>query len=127
MPENINELKDLLRKLRTINKKIQGAAIFSIQGLPFCSALAKDDNEGIISAISGALIAVSERAVEELARGNFKRIVIEGETGKIHLYRIGNDAILCIICGDEISLKENFLDNFKRFNHKKQAVEVDLT
>lgn len=67
MSENISELTDLLRRLEATNSDIQGSAIVSIQGLPICSALARNVNDGIVSAMSAAILSVSERAVEELA------------------------------------------------------------
>jgi len=47
MSENISELTDLLRQLQAVNSQIQGASIVSVQGLPICSALARDVNDGI--------------------------------------------------------------------------------
>ena len=90
MSENITELVNLLRQMEAMNSEIQGSAIISIQGLPIASALPKTEygeeaNDGIVSAMSAAIQSVSERAVQELSRGNLKRIMIEGDEGLIIL------------------------------------------
>ncbi len=110
MSENIAELTDLLRQMEAVNPNIQGSAIVSVQGLPICSALARDVNDGIVSAMSAAILSVSERAVEELARGDLKRILIEGVDGIIILSKAGENAILCTLARSEASLGMVFLN-----------------
>ncbi len=103
--------------MEAMNSEIQGSAIVSIQGLPIADALPRlrteyggETNSGIISAMSAAIISVSERAVSELARGNFKRIMIEGDEGLIILSRAGNNAILCVLTVSNPSLGMVFLN-----------------
>ncbi len=110
MSENIAELTELLSEMEAINPNIQGSAIVSVQGLPICSALARDVNDGIVSAMSAAILSVSERAVEELARGDLKRILIEGVDGIIILSKAGENAILCTLAKSEASLGMVFLN-----------------
>jgi hypothetical protein len=117
LSENIAELTELLREMEAINPNIQGSAIVSVQGLPICSALAKDVNDGIVSAMSAAILSVSERAVEELARGDLKRILIEGDDGIIILSKAGENAILCTLARSEASLGMVFL-NIQRVSNK---------
>jgi len=110
LSENIDQLTELLRKLESVNSDVQGSSIVSVQGLPICSALARDVNDGIVSAMSAAIQSVSERAVEELARGSLKRILIEGEEGTIILSKAGNNAILCVLCKEGAKLGMVFLN-----------------
>lgn len=110
MSENISELIELLRQMEAINSEIQGSAIVSIQGLPICSVLARDVNDGIVSAMSAAILSVSERAVDELARGELKRILIEGEDGIIILSKAGSNAILATLTKANPSLGMVFLN-----------------
>jgi hypothetical protein len=110
MSENINELTNLLKNLSAVNSDVQGAAIVSVQGLPIVSVLARGVNDGIVSAMSAAILSVSERAVEELARGELKRILIEGVDGIIILSRAGENAILCTLAKAEASLGMVFLN-----------------
>ncbi|MFX1394184.1 MAG: roadblock/LC7 domain-containing protein [Promethearchaeota archaeon] len=110
MSENISELIELLRKMEAVNADIQGSAIVSVQGLPICSVLARDVNDGIVSAMSAAILSVSERAVEELARGDLKRILIEGVDGTIILSKAGTNAILATLTSASASLGMVFLN-----------------
>jgi predicted regulator of Ras-like GTPase activity (Roadblock/LC7/MglB family) len=117
LSENIAELTELLREMEAVNPNIQGSAIVSVQGLPICSALARDVNDGIVSAMSAAILSVSERAVEELARGDLKRILIEGVDGIIILSKAGENAILCTLAKSDASLGMVFL-NIQRVSNK---------
>lgn len=117
MADNLSELATILRQMEAMNSEIQGSAIVSIQGLPIASALPRlrteyggETNDGIISAMSAAIISVSERAVSELARGSFKRIMIEGDQGLIILSRAGKNAILCVLTVPNPSLGMIFLN-----------------
>ena len=110
MSENISNLTDLLRRMEAINSDIQGSSVVSVQGLPIVSVLARNVNDGIVSAMSAAILSVSERAVAELARGDLKRILIEGNDGTIILSKAGNNAILCVLCRPNSSLGMVFLN-----------------
>lgn len=108
--ENISELTEILRNLEAVNSDVQGSAIVSVQGLPICSALSKEVNDGIVSAMSAAILSVSERAVQELARGELKRILIEGIDGLIILSQAGQNAILATLTAPDPSLGMVFLN-----------------
>jgi len=101
--------------MEAMNSEIQGSAIISIQGLPIASALPKTEygeeaNDGIVSAMSAAIQSVSERAVQELSRGNLKRIMIEGDEGLIILSSAGDNAILCVLTVPNPSLGMIFIN-----------------
>ncbi len=110
LSENLSELTDLLRQLEATNSDIQGSSIVSVQGLPICSVLARHIQDGIVSAMSAAIQSVSERAVEELNRGELKRILIEGADGIIILSKAGSNAILCTLAKPNASLGMVFLN-----------------
>jgi len=96
--------------MEATNNDIQGSAVVSIQGLPICSVLSRNVNDGIVSAMSAAILSVSERAVEELARGDLKRILIEGGDGIIILSKAGQNAILCTLAKPKAALGMVFLN-----------------
>ena len=83
--------------MEAVNSDIQGSAIVSVQGLPICSVLARDINDGIVSAMSAAILSVSERA-------------IEGVEGIIILSKAGENAILCTLAKSDASLGMVFLN-----------------
>lgn len=77
------------------NPNIQGWILLSKEGLPIYSVLPIDTNDVLVSAISAAILSVSKRAVKELARGDLKRILIEGNEGIIILSEAGPNYMLC--------------------------------
>jgi hypothetical protein len=60
--------------------------------------------------MSAAILSVSERAVQELARGELKRILIEGIDGLIILSQAGQNAILATLTAPNPSLGMVFLN-----------------
>jgi len=102
--------KDFLKRMGEVNSDIQGSAIVSVQGLPICSVLARDVNDGIVSAMSAAILSVSERTLKELARGDLRRILIEADDGIIILSKAGSKAILCTLAKSNASLGMVFLN-----------------
>jgi len=93
-----------------VNSDIQGSAIVSIQGNPICSVLARDVNDEIVSAMSAVILSVSDHILKELARGDLKRILIEGVDGIIILSKVGSKAILCTLAKNDASLGMVFLN-----------------
>jgi len=92
------------------NSDIQGAIIVSTDGKPIRSVLARDVNEDLVSAMSAAILTVSERAVKELILGDLKRILIESVNGFIILSKAGENAILCTLAKSDASLGMVFLN-----------------
>jgi predicted regulator of Ras-like GTPase activity (Roadblock/LC7/MglB family) len=91
------------------NPNIQGWILLSKEGLPIYSVLPIDTNDVLVSAISAAILSVSKRAVKELARGDLKRILIEGNEGIIILSEAGPNYILCTLAKSGASLGMVFL------------------
>lgn len=109
MSEHLEELTALLRDLSAQNAEIEGATVVSVQGLPIVSAMATGANEGIVAAMSAAIVSVGERAAQELARGKLKRVLIEGDEGTFILTQAGPNAILCTLCQNNAKLGMVFL------------------
>ena len=105
--------------METVNPDIQGSAIVSTQGLPIYFTLSDVNNE-IVSAICATILSISEQAIKELARGNLKRILIEGVNGIIILSKAGENAILCILTKRNASLGDAFRD----YNNKRRPPKV---
>ena len=120
-----DDAKRRKRNFFGFNPGIQGWILLSKEGLPINSALPRDVNDSIVSAMSAAILSVSERAVKELTRGNLKRILIEGAEGIIILSKAGPNYILCTLVKSDAS--QGMLLHY--FNNKppkmKDAVYVE--
>ena len=105
MLDRVEELRFLLQELTADNEYIQGTLIVSVQGLPICSLFNdRTINESLVSAISAAILAVGERAAEELKRGNLNRTLIEGDDGFMILTQAGEHALLVTLASKQARL-----------------------
>ena len=109
------DLRIMLEKLLEVNPDIQGGAIISVQGLPICFMLAHNTNEELVSAMSAAILTMSEHAVKELIRGDLKRVLIEGNERIIILSKVGEEYILCLLVRSEASSTLTF----RTFNNRR--------
>jgi predicted regulator of Ras-like GTPase activity (Roadblock/LC7/MglB family) len=108
--EKTEELVALLRDMQAQNGFITAGAIMSVQGLPIASQLPRNANEGIVSAISAALLSVAQRGCEELERGMMRRLIVEGTTGIFITQAAGQNSILAILATPEAKMGMLYLD-----------------
>jgi predicted regulator of Ras-like GTPase activity (Roadblock/LC7/MglB family) len=119
--EKTEELLMLLREMQANNNSITAGAIMSVQGLPIASQLPRNANEGIVSAISAALLSVAQRGCEELDRGAMKRLVVEGVNGVFITQAAGQNSILAILASPESKLGMLYLD-LDKYTKKISAI-----
>ena len=108
------EIEQLKKKMMEISRKypdIIAVAILSPKGLPIATTTYNEVNNGVISAMAGALLSVSERAVNELKVGKLKHITLDGEHGKLVILHATKHYIVAILTGEEKTR-----DFFKRNN-----------
>lgn len=98
MPKNWRgELEGLLKAMEDADPDIEASAIVRTDGLVMASALPKDADEGLIAAMSAALLNIGNRAVAELARGEMDKVIVSGSKGDIILRGVGSEAVLSAI------------------------------
>ena len=110
---------DRLRDLQAGTPDVEASAVVSVDGLIMASSLPSDVDEDRISAMSAAMLSLGDRISEELRRGRFQRVYIEGTEGFIVLMAVGEDAVLTVMARSKAKLGLVFLD-------MRRAVE-DLT
>ncbi|MFW9788696.1 MAG: roadblock/LC7 domain-containing protein [Candidatus Thorarchaeota archaeon] len=102
-------LSDLLKDL--MNKSpILGAAVFSIEGLPFVSRFHGGTEEASIAAIVAAIHAAGDQTVKELRQGELKSIIIQGDMGTTLVISISADYLLTVTAPDNAKLGLVFSD-----------------
>jgi predicted regulator of Ras-like GTPase activity (Roadblock/LC7/MglB family) len=99
-----DEIVKIIKNFLESNPDIQGCILLSKEGLPIYSALPREANDTIVSAMSAAILSNSERGVLELARGDLRRIIIDSVGGSIVLSKAGENAILCTLVKSKASL-----------------------
>ncbi len=98
MPKNWRgELEGLLKAMEDADPDIEASTIVRTDGLVMASALPKDADEGLIAAMSAALLNIGNRAVAELARGDMDKVIVSGSKGDIILRGVGLEAVLSAI------------------------------
>ncbi len=107
--QEINELRKIMKEISSVYHDVIAVKIISAYGLPIATASFDEINEGVISAMTMALISMAKRAVDEYCMGNLKQIILEGEEGKLILFQATQDYLLAILTGKE---KTNVFDDF---------------
>jgi predicted regulator of Ras-like GTPase activity (Roadblock/LC7/MglB family) len=92
-----NELENMLKTMEDADPDIESSAIVRTDGLVMASALPKSADEGLIAAMSAALLNIGNRAVTELARGEMDKVIVSGTKGDIILRGVGSEAVLSAI------------------------------
>jgi len=106
LQESIN---DLLRDLSN-KSPILGAAVFSIEGLPFVSRFHGGIEEASIAAIVAAIHAAGDQTVKELRQGELKSIIIQGDLGTTLVISISADYLLTVTAPENAKLGLIFND-----------------
>lgn len=100
----INILEDLLKRLTKKVGDIRQSVIVSNDG--FVVAAYPGGNEGRegsvnspqVAAMAATLVALGDQTLERLAKGNIKRLLIEGDDGAIIVYPINrHSALACLV------------------------------
>lgn len=102
-------LKDLLKSLSN-RSPILGAAIFSIEGLPFVSHFHRGTEEVSVAAIVASIHAAGEQTVQELKQGELRSIIIQGDLGTTLVISISQDYILAVTAPENAKLGLVFSD-----------------
>lgn len=96
------DIKTLLKKTKKINPDIENIALTSIEGLSIASNFSLKFKlkfrvpKGVISAMSAAICSVGARAIEEITSGELKKMIVEGDKGKIIITPSGRNALLTV-------------------------------
>jgi predicted regulator of Ras-like GTPase activity (Roadblock/LC7/MglB family) len=89
-------LKELLKDMST-NSPIIGAAIFSVEGLPFVSYFHAGTDDVSVAAMVASLHSASAQIMKEMRQGSLKSIIVEGTGGKTIVIAIAPAYLLAVI------------------------------
>ncbi len=103
-------INESLQGLMASNSSIEGVALVTADGLMISSKLPEGMDEDRISAMSAALLSLSERAVEELEKGVPEQVTIKGDKGYIILTSAGEEAVLTVTTTPDAKLGLVYMD-----------------
>lgn len=106
----IDTINRVLRNLTTENPDIHAAALVSDDGLLLASALPRHVEEQRVGGMSATLLALGERAVNELALGRTQQVLIKGENGYVVLSTAAQGTVLLLLTSANAKLGLVFLD-----------------
>lgn len=108
----------ILRRLSSSSGEIEAAAVISGDGLTIAAVLDKGVDPDRFGAMCASLLALADRAAQEIARGQLKQVLVEGSQGTMLLVQIGTEAVLAVAARPTINLGMVFLEA------RKTALEI---
>jgi uncharacterized protein len=90
-----------LHELQRTMPEIEAAAIVSLDGLIIASALPENMSEDRVSAMSAAILSLSESISQEMGRGTLEQVFTKGENGYVILTTISEHAGLTVITSQQ--------------------------
>jgi predicted regulator of Ras-like GTPase activity (Roadblock/LC7/MglB family) len=112
MPEyRVQVLEDILRRLHKSVDGLHGTVVVSIEGFVVAaysgegrSRTSNPVDSPQIAAMAAAIIALGERVLGRLARGEIDRILLDGSEGGIVVVPVGHEAALAAMVSKEAKL-----------------------
>jgi len=102
--KNVELLIERLKTLNNASYGLEASMIVSADGLSIASALPDGMEEARISAMSAAMLSLSESITRELQKGSLEQVYIKGENGYVLLMSIAQKAVLTVFAEENIKL-----------------------
>jgi predicted regulator of Ras-like GTPase activity (Roadblock/LC7/MglB family) len=106
-------VRSVLRELKTSSSDIEAAAAITTDGFIIGAVLGEGVDEDRFAAMCASLLALAERAAEEIKRGAMRQVLIEGSTGLMLLVRAGEETVLAVAAKPTVNLGKVFIDSRK--------------
>ena len=103
-------VRSILRELNTSSADLEASAAITTDGFIIGSVMGEGVDEDRFAAMCASLLALAERAAEEISRGQMKQVMIEGSSGIMLLVHAGHDAVLAVAARPTINLGMVFLE-----------------
>lgn len=103
-------LNTILQSLSASSGDIEASAVVSADGLLMASNFPAGMDEERMAAMAAALLAIGERASNELGRGKLEQVFVRGADGFVVMMSAGQDGVLTVMCNKLAKLGLIFLD-----------------
>ncbi len=111
--QQLSAIRSALRGLNGLSVEIEASAAISGDGFIIASVLGDAVNAERFGAMCASLLALADRAAQEIKLGNLKQVVLVGETGSMLLVQAGPDAVLVVSARAALNLGRLFIDAAK--------------
>ena len=99
-----SKLRALLRGMSSSITDIEASAVISGDGLVIASVLGPETDPDRYAAMCASLLALAERAALEVARGEMRLVLVDGENGSMLLVRAAGNAVLAVAARSKANL-----------------------
>jgi predicted regulator of Ras-like GTPase activity (Roadblock/LC7/MglB family) len=103
-------IRSVLRGLNSSNTDIEASAAITTDGFIIGAVLGESVDPDRFAAMCASLLALADRAAQEVARGKLKQVLIEGESGIMLLVHAGSDAVLAVAAKPSVNLGMVFIE-----------------
>ena len=107
---NASALRSVLREFNAASGDVEASAVISTDGFILASVLGDKVDPDRFAAMCASLLALADRAAQEISRGKLKQVLIEGETGLMLLVHAGADAVLAVAARPTVNLGMVFIE-----------------
>lgn len=114
-------IRSVLRELNASSSEIEASAAITTDGFIIGSVLGEGVDQDRFAAMCASLLALADRAADEISRGELKQVMIEGSLGVMLLVHAGQDAVLALAVKPTASLGRIFIDA------RKTAAKIHTT
>ena len=111
--QQLSAIRSALRGLNGLSVEIEASAAISGDGFIIASVLGDAVNAERFGAMCASMLALADRAAQEINLGNLKQVVLVGETGSMLLVQAGPDAVLVVSARAALNLGRLFIDAAK--------------
>ena len=117
-------LRPILRSFNSASEDIEASAVITGDGLSIAWVLDDDVDPDRFGAMCASLLALANRAAQEISRGTLKQVLIEGENGTMLLVYAGEDAVLAVAAKPTVNLGKVFIDARKAASKISSILEI---
>lgn len=118
--EQGKKLRPILRQLNASSGDVEASAVITGDGLALAWVLDESVDKDRFGAMCASLLALADRAAQEISRGTLKQVLVEGDKGTMLLVYAGRDAVLAVATKPTVNLGMVFLEA------KKVASKIEL-
>ena len=116
-------LRPILRGFNGSVKDVEASAVISSDGYSLAWVLDESVDPDRFGAMCASLLALANRAAQEISRGELKQVLIEGAKGTMLLVYAGDDAVLAVAAQPTVNLGMIFIEARKTAQNIKQCLE----
>lgn len=119
---DITKFNHILDELHTTSAEIQASALITSDGMMMASHLPMGVNEERISAMSAALLSVSERMIDTLSGNKSERVMVQSKVGYVIVSAVSNHLLLTVVARPDAKLGMVFHDIKKTANDVRDVL-----